>query len=176
MRASVVVETVGAVVEVTVPDGSGASAIAQALYDAGVIESKSDFLNQVRRTNSELSLKSGTYSLMTGANVSDLVKQLVSGPNSSSAKLTVAEGLTLAKTAQTMAEAPLYVERRMRNRAALLVSDDQAFLGDPSLRIPQACDLSAVRLEVRPLLRGSQIQLTPHRRHVGRQVLRRLRC
>ena len=34
--------TAGQVVEVTVPDGSGASAIAQALYDAGVIESKSD--------------------------------------------------------------------------------------------------------------------------------------
>ena len=94
--------TAGQVVEVTVPDGSGASAIAQALYDAGVIESKSDFLNQVRRTNSELSLKSGTYSLVTGDSLDNIIKLLSTGPNSTAATLTIPEGFTVAKVASAV--------------------------------------------------------------------------
>jgi UPF0755 protein len=89
----------GQLVDVVIPEGSGASDIAKILKDAGVISKTDDFYKEVSNQKAESSLKSGTYSLMTGANVSDLVKQLVSGPNSSSAKLTVAEGLTLAKTA-----------------------------------------------------------------------------
>lgn len=89
----------GQVVEVTVADGSGASAIAQALFDAGVIESKSDFLNQVRRTNSELSLKSGTYSLVTGDSLDNIIQLLSTGPNSKAATLTIPEGYTVAKVA-----------------------------------------------------------------------------
>ena len=94
--------TAGQVVEVTVPDGSGASAIAQALYDAGVIESKSDFLNQVRRTNSELSLKSGTYSLVTGDSLDNIIQLLSTGPNSTAATLTIPEGFTVAKVASAV--------------------------------------------------------------------------
>ncbi len=92
----------GQVVEVTVPDGSGASAIAQVLFDAGVIESKSDFLNQVRRTNSELSLKSGTYSLVTGDSLDNIIQLLSTGPNSTAASLTIPEGYTVAKVASAV--------------------------------------------------------------------------
>lgn len=94
--------TAGQVVEVTVPDGSGATAIAQALYDAGVIESKSEFLTKVKRNNAEGSLKSGTYSLVTGDSLDNLINLLCAGGNSTAATLTIPEGYTVAKVASAV--------------------------------------------------------------------------
>lgn len=89
----------GQQVTVAIPEGSGGTAIASALKDAGVISSTDDFYKEVQKQNADQKLKSGTYVFVTGATVSEVVKQLVTGPNSSSAKLTIAEGLTLTKTA-----------------------------------------------------------------------------
>ena len=90
----------GTAVEVIIPDGSGASAIAQTLYDAGVIDSVSDFLKAMKRQDAEQSLKSGSYIFVTGTAPSEDVRQLVSGPNSSANAFTIPEGLTIAKTAE----------------------------------------------------------------------------
>ena len=95
----------GQEVTVVIPEGSGGTAIAQALKNAGVITSSDDFYKEVQKQNADQKLKSGTYTFVTGATVSEVVKQLVSGPNSSSAKLTIAEGLTLAKTAAAVESA-----------------------------------------------------------------------
>lgn len=89
----------GSQVTITIPEGSGAGVVAQLLYDNGVIASQSEFLAFVRRTEAEANLKSGTYSITTGAELSTIVTLLTTGPNASSAQLTVPEGRTVGQTA-----------------------------------------------------------------------------
>lgn len=86
-------------VTVTIPDGSGASTVAQTLYDAGVIDSTSDFLAAVRRQGVENALKSGGYLLYTGSDDQTVIDQLTSGPNASTYAVTVPEGQTVAQVA-----------------------------------------------------------------------------
>lgn len=90
----------GQPVTVTIPEGSGAAAISSELREAGVISSDDEFYEELRRQGAEQSLKSGTYSFVTGQDVSEVVAQLVAGPNTSESRLTVAEGLTQARVAQ----------------------------------------------------------------------------
>ena len=89
----------GQQVEVIIPEGSGATAIAQILYESGVVSSAEEFLTAMSRQDAEQSLKSGTYTLWTGSKPADVVRQLVSGPNTSSYTITVPEGYTLAQIA-----------------------------------------------------------------------------
>lgn len=86
-------------VELVIPEGSGASAIADILYDEGVISSKQEFSRQLRRQEAESSLQSGAYHFLTLMNEADVVRQLVEGPNSTKWRITIPEGLTVAKTA-----------------------------------------------------------------------------
>lgn len=94
--------TAGQVVEVSVPDGSGATAIAQALYDAGVIESKSEFLTQVKRNGAESGLKSGYYEFVTGDSLDNIIQILCSGSNSAGNTLTIPEGYTVTRVASAV--------------------------------------------------------------------------
>ena len=96
--------TPGTTVTVTVAEGSGASAVADALYDAGVIASRSEFLNQVRRTEAEQSIKSGTYEIVTGADLASIIDLLTTGPNAS-ATLTIPEGYTVSQIAAAAEQA-----------------------------------------------------------------------
>ena len=89
----------GVETEVVIPDGSGAGEIAEILYQAGIIDDKSAFLMAIKRMNAEQQLKSGPYRFITGANPSEVVRQLMEGPNSDAGILAVPEGLTVAKTA-----------------------------------------------------------------------------
>ena len=89
-------------VTITVPEGSGAAAIAQILYDNGIIANQSEFLAQARRMEAESSLKPGSYSLTTGADLADIVTLLTMGPNVSTAQITIPEGYTLAQIASTV--------------------------------------------------------------------------
>ena len=89
----------GLTVNVTVAEGAGASEVAQSLYDAGVIESTSEFLAMVKRLEAEQSIKSGAYTFVTGQDLADIVNQLVDGPNAG-LTLTVPEGYTVAAIAE----------------------------------------------------------------------------
>lgn len=89
----------GITVNVTVAEGAGASTVAQTLYDAGVIESTSEFLAMVKRLEAEQSIKSGAYVFVTGQDLSDIINQLVEGPNAG-VTLTVPEGYTVASIAE----------------------------------------------------------------------------
>ena len=89
----------GQQVEVIIPEGSGATAIAEILYESGVVSSTEEFLTAMRRQDAEQSLKSGTYTLWTGSKPADVVRQLVSGPNMTSYSITIPEGYTLAQIA-----------------------------------------------------------------------------
>ncbi|MGN0075958.1 MAG: endolytic transglycosylase MltG [Parafannyhessea sp.] len=90
----------GQSVTVNIPEGSGGSAIAKILLDAGVISDEQTFTTEVKRQNADSSMKSGTYNLTTGEDVSEVVSRLVTGPNSSKGTVTVSEGLTVKKTAE----------------------------------------------------------------------------
>ncbi|MCI6681511.1 MAG: endolytic transglycosylase MltG [Parafannyhessea umbonata] len=94
----------GKTVTVNIPEGSGGSAIAQKLYDAGVISDKEAFATEVKRQEADSKLKSGTYVFVTGGDVAEVVSRLVTGPNSNKGTVTVAEGLTVKKTAKVVSE------------------------------------------------------------------------
>jgi UPF0755 protein len=101
----------GQEVTVTIPDGAGGSTIVQTLMDAGVISDSSAFLKAVQTQNADQKLKSGTYVFVTGSDPTNVVNQLILGPNSGQGTVTVAEGLTLAKTAQQV-EASLGISQQ----------------------------------------------------------------
>ena len=94
----------GQEVEVTIPDGSSTGSIASILQDAGVISDTSSFVQEVQKQNVEQKLKSGSYSLLTGSSVSNVINQLVAGPNSTASTLQVPEGYTAAQVASLVEE------------------------------------------------------------------------
>ncbi len=94
----------GQTVSVTIPDGSGASDVAQALFDAKAIANKSEFLTQVKRLNAGSSLKSGNYEIVVGNDLTTLINQLMQGPNASGISITVPEGYTIARIASAVEE------------------------------------------------------------------------
>ena len=94
----------GNTVTITIPEGAGASVVADALYDAGAIANRSEFLSEVRRTNAEASLKSGTYEIVTGTDQSDIISMLTTGPVMA-VNFTIPEGYTLAQIASVVEEA-----------------------------------------------------------------------
>lgn len=96
------VQNAGTTVSVTIADGSGATDIAKTLYDAHIIDSQEEFLKAVQSQNAQSTMKSGAYSLVAGGSLQNIVQQLVAGPNSTEGKLTVAEGLTVQKTAEVV--------------------------------------------------------------------------
>ncbi|WP_455136751.1 endolytic transglycosylase MltG [Thermophilibacter sp.] len=92
----------GTEVTITIPSGSGAAAVAQILYDNGLISDQSAFLSEVRRTEAESLIKSGSYRITAGTDDTAIIELLTAGPNASTATLTVPEGYTVAQTAQAV--------------------------------------------------------------------------
>ncbi len=139
----------GQEVMINIPEGSGASAVAQMLLEAGVIPDTTSFLKALQRQNAEQSIKPGTYSFVTGADASEVVRQLVSGPNTTAGILTVPEGLTLERTAAVVEEqfgipASVFIEQA---QASNYVNDFPflAAAGDASLEgflFPKTYDFS----------------------------------
>ena len=94
----------GAQVEVVIEDGSGAQAVAGKLKDAGVIASADDFISELQRQKADGSLKSGAYVFTVGQDLDSIISQLTSGPNSTSGRLSIPEGLTVSQVAATVAQ------------------------------------------------------------------------
>lgn len=94
----------GEEVTVTIPEGSGAAAIAQTLYDNGLISSTSDFLSYVRKVQADSSLQSGTYTFAGGTDMAVIVEQLQSGMPDAALTLTIPEGYTVSQTATAVEE------------------------------------------------------------------------
>ena len=89
----------GQEVTIKIDEGSGASTIADQLYEAGVISDRSEFTKQIVKQGADSQLKPGTYLFVTGSDIQNVIDLLISGPNSGEGILTVAEGLTLKQTA-----------------------------------------------------------------------------
>lgn len=94
----------GTEVTITVPEGSGAGVVAQLLFDNGLIADKSAFLSEVRRTEAESAIKSGSYKIVAGTDDTDIIALLTTGPNASTAELVVPEGFTVSQIAATAEE------------------------------------------------------------------------
>lgn len=92
-------------VEVQVAEGAGTDAIAQSLVDAGLVKDTATFTRAVMDQDAGQSLKPGTYRFAAGTTVTQIVQQLVEGPNTTSNRVTVPEGLTVAKTAACVQDA-----------------------------------------------------------------------
>lgn len=98
-------ENVGQEVEVVIEDGSGALAIASTLKEAGVIADADAFVTEVQKQGADSSLKSGAYVFTIGDSYDNIISLLTSGPNSTSNRLTIAEGLTVTQTAAAVESA-----------------------------------------------------------------------
>ena len=94
----------GTEVTITIPEGSGAGVVAQTLYENGLISDQSEFLAEVRRTEAEQRIKSGSYLIVAGTDASQIIELLTMGPNASTAQLTVPEGYTVKQIAAAAEE------------------------------------------------------------------------
>ena len=87
-------------VTITVAEGSAATTVASSLQEAGVIDDTSEFLTRLTNRGDDANIKPGTYRFATGADIDDVIDQLVSGPNVTDAQITIPEGTTVAGIAK----------------------------------------------------------------------------
>lgn len=121
----------GTEVTFTIPDGSGAGEVAQILADNGLIADTSEFLSEVRRTEAESALKSGSYRVVAGSDATDIIALLTAGPNASTAQLTVPEGFTVAQIASAAQESlGISSDDFLAQAKASNYVDDYPFLAD----------------------------------------------
>ncbi|MDR1292886.1 MAG: hypothetical protein LBJ91_05810 [Clostridiales Family XIII bacterium] len=66
----------GESIEFTVEVGSAASTVADDLASSGLVESSEAFLNELTAQNAETKLKAGTFEIVPGTSVADIVKKL----------------------------------------------------------------------------------------------------
>jgi hypothetical protein len=69
-------DTGGEPIEFTVEVGSAASVVAEDLASAGLVETSEAFLNELKAQNAETKLKAGTFEIVPGTAVSEIVKTL----------------------------------------------------------------------------------------------------
>lgn len=91
-------------VEVTIADGAGAQDIAKALYEEGLIENTTAFLNQAHKLGLDTSFKSGTYTFKGGMDDKSIIELLANGPGATGTQLTIPEGYTLKRVAAAVEE------------------------------------------------------------------------
>ena len=97
----------GTEVTVTIPQGSGVSAIAQKLKDAGVIRSAYLFRWYVGHKGAAAKLQYGDFALGTGASYDDLIAALSTYAKAETVRVTIPEGTTAIAIAQKMEAAGL---------------------------------------------------------------------
>lgn len=90
---------------VEIPEGSTTPQIADILYDAGIIENKKAFSDEVSKRGYGSSLKSGIYIFAGGAPLSEVVEHLNAGPNQADNSYVIPEGYTIERTAKAVSDA-----------------------------------------------------------------------
>ena len=94
----------GQEVQVVVNQGDGAKAVASSLVDAGLIATTNEFTDRLTELGAENSLQPGTYTLVGGQSVDDIIAVLQT-PVAVTTTFTVPEGKTVAETAKIVEDA-----------------------------------------------------------------------
>ncbi|MDX1449756.1 MAG: endolytic transglycosylase MltG, partial [Acidimicrobiia bacterium] len=92
-------------VEVVVPAGANAEQIGEILLEAGLIRSVSQFETAVRAAGVDQSLQSGTYELITGSSLQEIIEELRAGPRVVVFDVTIREGLRVTEIIDVLAAA-----------------------------------------------------------------------
>ena len=95
----------GRTVVVEIPSGSSARSIAGILVSNGVVPSAIEFESLVRTREAGSLLKAGTYELVTGTDLDEIVDLLIAGPSLDVFRVTVVEGLRLGEVLEVLARA-----------------------------------------------------------------------
>ena len=85
--------------------GASGDSIASILSENHIVENPKDYYAAVKKLNADMSLKPGTYSFTTLMDATEVVQQLMEGPNAGSDALTIPEGLTVDQIADRVAKA-----------------------------------------------------------------------
>lgn len=119
----------GRTVRLEVPLGSTARGIGGILVDNGVIRSASEFESVVRSREAGSLLKAGSYELVTGTELEEIVDILVAGPTVETFRLTIVEGRRIAEVLADIARQTEFSEVDL---TAILVSGgiNSAYLPD----------------------------------------------
>ena len=95
-------ENEGAMLTVSIPEGSSTNDIANLLEDSGLVADSKQFVKYVKKAGSEASLKPGTYRIICGTSIEEMVQMFEMGPEV--ATVGIPEGSTIAKTALAVEE------------------------------------------------------------------------
>ena len=93
----------GQEVQVVVSEGEGAKSVAKTLLDAGLIGTTNQFTDRLAELGAENSLQPGTYTLVGGQSVDEIISVLQTPVQAKT--FTVPEGSTISQTADIVAEA-----------------------------------------------------------------------
>ena len=94
----------GLAVEVEIPFGSSATRVAEILQEAGVIADSGLLLAAVQDAGVAGSIQAGTYQLMTGISIEELLVGLLSGPVATSYRITVFAGQRVDEILDVLAQ------------------------------------------------------------------------
>lgn len=103
--APVAVVTPGLSVDVEIPFGSSATRVAEIMVSAGVISDSGLLLSAVQDAGVAGSIQAGTYQLVTGISVEELLVELLEGPVAPTYRITVFAGQRVDEILDLLADA-----------------------------------------------------------------------
>lgn len=116
----------GKEVQVTIEEGEAVKSIAKTLADSGLIASQNEFTDRVAQLGAENSLHPGTYTLVGGQSVDEIITVLQTPVAAET--FTVPEGSTLLQTAEAVAAATQ--NRITADDFVAAASDASTYAGD----------------------------------------------
>lgn len=95
----------GLEVDVEIPSGASAEEIGELLEGEGLVTSAAQFEAAVRAANVDSLLQSGSYTLLSGMSIQEIIDELRAGPRVVVFDVTVREGLRVTEIIDVLAEA-----------------------------------------------------------------------
>lgn len=91
----------GTEVQIVIEEGEGAKSVAKSLADAGLISNPNEFTDRISTLGAENNLYPGTYTIVAGSSVDEIIQVLQSPPLASG--VTIPEGSTIRQAAEYVA-------------------------------------------------------------------------
>ena len=88
----------GTEVQIVIEEGEGAKSVAKSLADAGLISNPNEFTDRISTLGAENNLYPGTYTLVAGQSVEEIIQVLQTPPTVNG--VTIPEGSTIQQTAE----------------------------------------------------------------------------